>query len=430
MFFQFINTVNLIIYFECIVLGHILSSIFPKRNHYVLRLIGSSLVGGALAYFLPVFYSPSIFVSWVYAVFMYVFLLLEALLCLYFTVKAKFINYLYCAVSAYALHHLASNVEGILSGAFPILALTAEYSIWGILTQLGCLLLAVGFCILLLRHNNGMRVTMNRKRVVYLATFIVLLDIGISSFLMLAGFRGLNLIANLTSDIYATVASLLSIFVIFNLLEKQQLEREVEIINGLYKENMRQYEVSKATMASLHDLKHKLNAVMKGRLALSHEERKEIRDGIFIFDAQSKTGNETLDIILTEKKMLCAQYGIEFNTMVDGSKLDFMDEYDIFSLFGNAISNAIEAVERQEKGRPKYISLIIKGTERYVSIHLENAYDGEIHMEDGVPSTDKDDKNAHGFGVKSMYNIANKYDGNMTIHFRDGIFNLDILFNR
>ena len=44
MFFHFINTVNLIIYFECIVLGHILGSIFPKRNHYVLRLIGSSLV--------------------------------------------------------------------------------------------------------------------------------------------------------------------------------------------------------------------------------------------------------------------------------------------------------------------------------------------------------------------------------------------------
>ena len=147
-------------------------------------------------------------------------------------------------------------------------------------------------------------------------------------------------------------------------------------------------------------------------------------------DSRTNSGNETLDIIMTEKKMLCYQFGIEFNSMVDGSKLSFIDTYDIFSLFGNSLTNAIEAANKLSEGKPRYISLIVKGTEHFTSIHLENSYEGEIHMEEGIPSTQKDDRLAHGFGIKSIHSIVEKYGGNVTISFDQDIFNLDIFFPR
>jgi hypothetical protein len=231
-------------------------------------------------------------------------------------------------------------------------------------------------------------------------------------------------------DLYNFTAGFLAIFILFGMLERGKLEREAEIINNLYRENVRQYEVSKATMESLHDLKHQVNALIAGKTALTEQERKEITDRILVFDSMVKTGNDTLDIIVSEKKMLCHQYGIDFGCMADGKRLDFIEPHDLYSLFGNALSNAIEAVSKLPEDAPKLIFLSVTGKESYTAIHLENTFSGDLKMEDGIPQTDKQDKAAHGFGVKSMQRITAKYHGTMTITIKDELFHLDILFHR
>jgi sensor histidine kinase regulating citrate/malate metabolism len=116
--------------------------------------------------------------------------------------------------------------------------------------------------------------------------------------------------------------------------------------------------------------------------------------------------------------------------MVDASRLSFLDVYDLYSLVGNALSNAIEATSKVEDGKAKYITFIVKGTEKYTSIHIENPFVGQVIMEHNLPITNKQDKGSHGFGVKSMKNIVSKYDGKVTLTVKDNIFNVDILFNR
>ena len=50
----------------------------------------------------------------------------------------------------------------------------------------------------------------------------------------------------------------------------------------------------------------------------------------------------------------------------------------------------------------------------------------DIEFEDGLPKT-QDDPDWHGFGMKSMNRIAEKYNGMLTVEQRGRLFLLDIL---
>ena len=63
-----------------------------------------------------------------------------------------------------------------------------------------------------------------------------------------------------------------------------------------------------------------------------------------------------LDVILTAKERACADRGITFTAVADGSLLSGMSSMDIASLFGNALDNAIEATSKL----PKYEQRLIK----------------------------------------------------------------------
>jgi hypothetical protein len=429
MMFSIINLLNLEIYLEAVIMAHALSFYLVKRGRYALRLAFGTIVFGTAAYLIPLVESPVFWLTWSYSVLMYIALLGLTLLSVVFCVKASWTECLFCAVGGYAAHHFAGTVTTIVSDL-----LSAEsqelFSFSNILLQIAALFLTYSVILLLFYRSRNSQVFMNRKNVVLLSLLIILLNIVLSSLTMLSDRYGYPRIHATSIDLYNFTAGFLAIFILFGMLERGKLEREAEIINNLYRENVRQYEVSKATMESLHDLKHQVNALIAGKTALTEQERKEITDRILVFDSMVKTGNDTLDIIVSEKKMLCHQYGIDFGCMADGKRLDFIEPHDLYSLFGNALSNAIEAVSKLPEDAPKLIFLSVTGKESYTAIHLENTFSGDLKMEDGIPQTDKQDKAAHGFGVKSMQRITAKYHGTMTITIKDELFHLDILFHR
>ena len=79
------------------------------------------------------------------------------------------------------------------------------------------------------------------------------------------------------------------------------------------------------------------------------------------YEAQNKTGNEVLDTILTSKSLYCQQHGITLTCVADGAALDFMDTMDLCSLFGNALDNAIESVEKLPDSEQRLIHLVVAG---------------------------------------------------------------------
>ena len=61
-------------------------------------------------------------------------------------------------------------------------------------------------------------------------------------------------------------------------------------------------------------------------------------------------------------------------------------------------------------------------------MHIENYYSGELEFEDGLPKTTQEDNGYHGFGMRSISMIAEKYGGYMEVNASDGVFRLDISF--
>ena len=62
-----------------------------------------------------------------------------------------------------------------------------------------------------------------------------------------------------------------------------------------------------------------------------------------------------------------------------------------------------------------------------VLIHVDNEYVGDIMMQNGLPVSAKGGHLNHGFGMRSMNLIAEKYNGTLSVVLKDYIFNINIL---
>lgn len=175
-----------------------------------------------------------------------------------------------------------------------------------------------------------------------------------------------------------------------------------------------------------HDLKHQIRTLKKAQ-AVRPETIAELEESIAQYESYSNTGYPALDIILGEKSLVCKSKGIEFTVSVVGERLSNLSEPDVYSLFGNALDNAIEYEEKLPEG-DRFIRLGVKDMGNMLFIRLENAYTGP-EVSDTELETTKEDKRYHGFGIKSMRHIAEKYGGEMDVCAENGVFSLTFMFN-
>ena len=215
------------------------------------------------------------------------------------------------------------------------------------------------------------------------------------------------------------------------LFKKSDMRREMELMNFLWKKEQEQYRLSKETIALInqkaHDLKHQIRALRTMPKEESARYLDEMEESVSIYEALVKTGNETLDIILTETSLYCREQGVALSCVADGSLLGFMDTVDLYALLGNAFDNAIEAVLELEDPQKRQIDLMIYRRQKFLAIQIINPTKNSPVYEDGFPTTTKEDRGYHGFGIKSMEHCLKKYGGVLSIGNEDGCFSLIML---
>lgn len=105
-----------------------------------------------------------------------------------------------------------------------------------------------------------------------------------------------------------------------------------------------------------------------------------------------------------------------------------MDVMDISALFGNAIDNAIEAVEKIDNTEQRLITLKVTSHQQFLIIRLDNYDTSSLDLSTGeLPETSKTNKDYHGFGLKSMEYVSNKYGGSLTLSKEDNWVQLKII---
>jgi len=215
-------------------------------------------------------------------------------------------------------------------------------------------------------------------------------------------------------------------------LQQANLVYEMAVIKKLWEMDKLNYEQSKESAEIInikcHDLKYKLEEIKASGGKLPDDEIAEMENAVEKYDCKSDTGCPPLDVLLTEKAFYCKSHGIRFTSYSDGGALNFMSATDIYSLFGNLLSNAIEASERLKNDDLKVIALRIFNRGDLIAIEAENYYEGKISFVGEVPVSRKEDKNWHGFGVKSMKMLVKKYGGDMYISTDSNVFRVKILF--
>ena len=113
--------------------------------------------------------------------------------------------------------------------------------------------------------------------------------------------------------------------------------------------------------------------------------------------------------------------------MIDGEKLAGIKAGDLAAIFGNALDNAIEYVETLPVEK-RIISLIGYARKDVMGIHMENYCEKELKFQDGLPVSTKGNMDYHGFGLKSVRYVVEKYGGNLVIGLENQIFSMDIIF--
>ena len=92
-----------------------------------------------------------------------------------------------------------------------------------------------------------------------------------------------------------------------------------------------------------------------------------------------------------------------------------------FYLQANLLKNASEAVEKETSSRSPKIYMSLYADTEYLSILIENT---STHLDSQIQNltTTKADSLNHGFGLRNVKNIVNKYHGYLDLQHENNIF--------
>ena len=227
------------------------------------------------------------------------------------------------------------------------------------------------------------------------------------------------------------LVSALTLVLDYQILFSNRMRADAVATRQMMEDQRRQYELSANTIEAInircHDIKHQIRAMNAGQAA-GDDFMANLDELVSIYDTGIDTSNKALDVILTEKSLLARAKDIQLTCPVDGRLLSFMAEQDIYSLFGNALDNAIEACEKIDDPARRLIDVSTREAGHMVCIQFRNCYDGEAPIEaDGGFATSKTDGGLHGYGTKSLRLIAERYGGSCSYDPSGGIFRVSVL---
>ena len=229
--------------------------------------------------------------------------------------------------------------------------------------------------------------------------------------------------------LYVIMFELITLYMLYNLIARYALEIEQTAIEAIVRQRNAQYAFSQELMDTINIKSHDLKKQIK-YLRREDTDREDLLQELETltdsFDTTVHSSNEALNTVLSEKGMICYRNSIQFSFIANGEGLDFMRDLDIYTLFANLLDNAIEASQLLPPEN-RSIQIVVKRQEGFLSIHAENYFNGTVHEQDGQLLTIKADKQYHGFGVRSMRQIVEFYDGSITFKTDGNIFKVNIL---
>ncbi len=394
----------------------------PKRDKWFYLGIPLSFVFIVCEFFLYYFLVDKIAVSWenVYlitcvrvACSTINFVLAFALLTICF--KGSIGPYVYCLVCGICLQHFSQQLGKAVYESLKIDNASINFAI-NIFSYL--IIYALYFLYL---YKNGKRIIrIDERKQFVLASLLIMAAIYAMPF---ATCVKTNEVTSVLFSIMSSIVAFLGLLLEDQLVQYKAAELENAANKKLLEEQKKQYQIDKAIVDKLNIKAHDLRHQLENGLLIEEEHRNSLLSVIKAYDSIYHTGNEALDIVLSKTSLRYQKQNVNLTCMANGASLSFLKNEEIYSLFCNILDNAYESVFPLENPNKRLISLIVFEEKGVVTIKETNYYSGNDDL-----NTHKKDRSNHGFGLISIKQIVEQYNGKVNISKKDGIFAIKITF--
>lgn len=412
-----------------------------RRSHFIARVLCSLSVLMLFAFLFPI-----VAYNAAWACFMFFMMFIASLCGLKVCFNEPWRNIVFCGLAAYTIQHIAFVVfDALNSISMLVLDLDSRFNVYsqeqvmaldGTFAITAVVYFATYFVTYMTAHYiytdkvypDEVR-QIGRKKFVVLAVMIIITDNILNSITMYN--VNIDVISLWVERCYNVFTCFLALQLQFSQLTEQSMQSKYNTVQHILREERKQYLIVKKNLETMnikvHDMKHQFMDILRGGLQVDGGDLEDIGNTISVYESNVKTGNETLDLILTNKNLMYGNKHVQVACIADGTLLNFMAPTEIYSLFGNALDNAIEAVLELDEDK-RTISLSVKRIKNMVSIHIENYFAGERTFYGDLPQTTKADKEYHGYGMLSMKAVVEKYGGTLAVEINENKFCHNIMF--
>lgn len=212
-------------------------------------------------------------------------------------------------------------------------------------------------------------------------------------------------------------------------LQENALHSELAAMDEVLHRQYEQYKRSKEGIELINSRYHELKVQIADIRAQRDRAKQDaalakMENSILQYEAENKTGNPVLDILLTAKSMECQEKQIRMTSVADGHLLDHLSTREICTLVGTALDNAIESCAAEQDPEKRLIRTAVYAQNGFVLFRVENYCKKPVELgADGLPL-----RSAHGgYDLRSLRAAAQQHSGSMTVHWEDGWFTLRVL---
>ena len=207
------------------------------------------------------------------------------------------------------------------------------------------------------------------------------------------------------------------------LFKKSALQKEMDALNLLYERQRQQYQVARQNVQIInkrcHELRVQIAALHKlAPGAVPPQQLEEAEHAARLYDAGANTGNEVLDVVLTEKSLLCESRGIQLNAVANGSSLGFFEAGDLYALFANALDHAVESAVQTPRPECRVIDLLVCVRQGFVVVNIISP----------LRPPEKQANRSAQYELKVIKRIVQKYKGTLTREEQGEFFAEKIIF--
>lgn len=231
--------------------------------------------------------------------------------------------------------------------------------------------------------------------------------------------------------IVAFVAALISILLTILILKNKYDKRLSDFQDSVLKKQRDEVQNIYQTMrAWRHDYHNHMQAI-KALLSMGKkEELSEYLDNLEkdldSIDIAIRTGNVGLDAILSSKVSIARKNNIEVNCTAKVPQDLTVSDVHLCAIVGNLMDNAIEACEKITEGTaPRFIRIYIGLFKSQLYISVSNATCEKHRRRLSELVTSK--LGEHGFGLRRIDKLAEKYDGYVNRKNEPGIFATEVM---